>query len=86
MVTQPDTEGKPSSPEGCWLRYQLDLRNITYAAVAKKARRTAAFVSMVISGKRGSKIVEAVLADMLGYESFTQLLADARLKALKEAV
>jgi hypothetical protein len=41
---------------------------------------------MVIGGKRGSVRVEAALAEALGYESFTQLLADARLNAVKEAV
>jgi len=77
IMTRAKTPDKPISPEGCWIRCQLGLRNIKYEDVAKKARRTAAFVSMVIGGKRRSERVEAALAEMLGYPSWKPLWADA---------
>jgi lambda repressor-like predicted transcriptional regulator len=64
-------------PEGCWIKYQLDLRNIKLEAIAKKAGRTVATVSRVICRTRNSEKVEAVLAEMLGYESFKHLWAAA---------
>jgi hypothetical protein len=67
----------PVPPERCWLKYQLNLCNIKYAAIAKVALRTEAFVSLVVCGKRRSKIVEAVLADILGYPSWEKLWAAA---------
>ena len=57
---------QPMPPESCWIKYQLDLRDIKYDEIAEKARRTTAFVSMVICRKRKSEIVEAILAEMLG--------------------
>jgi len=68
---------QPRTPESCWIKYQLDLRNIKYDVVAEKARCSIQFVSMVICGKRKSKNVEAVLAEMLGYQSYKHLWADA---------
>ena len=75
-----------NSPESSWIRYQLDLRNITYDVIAEKAKRTAAFVSLVISRKRKSESVEAALAETLGYPSFKHLWADAFINAGRKAV
>jgi hypothetical protein len=68
---------QPVSPESCWIKYQLDLHNIKYDAVAKKAHCTTQFVSLVILGKRKSENVGAVIAEMLGYQSYKHLWADA---------
>jgi hypothetical protein len=65
-------------PEGCWIRYQLDLRNIKFEAVAKKANCSIPTVSEVICGVKNSKRVGKALADMLGYASFGDLMAAAR--------
>jgi transcriptional regulator with XRE-family HTH domain len=73
-------------PEGCWLKYKLNLRNIKLEDVAKKAHRTVATVSRVISGKRRSESVEAVLAAMLGYPSWKHLWDDALINAERRAV
>jgi hypothetical protein len=42
-------------PEGCWIKYQLDLRNIKLDAVARRANRSLSLVSSVIRGIRNSK-------------------------------
>jgi len=77
---------KPMPPEGCWIKYQLDLRNIKLETIAKKAGRTVATVSRVISRTRHSEAVEAVLAEMLGYSSFKHLWADAFISTERKAV
>jgi len=77
---------KPMPPEGCWIKYQLDLRNIKLETIAKKAGRTVATVSRVISKTRHSEAVESVLAEMLGYPSYKHLWADAFISAERKAV
>ena len=76
----------PMPPEGCWIKYQLDLRNIKMDAIAKKAGRTVATVSRVISKTRHSEKVEAVLAEMLGYPAYKDLWIDAFINAERRAV
>jgi hypothetical protein len=76
----------PIPPENCWVKYQLNLRNIKYGEIAKKAHRTEAFVCMVVCGKRRSESVEAVLADALGYPSWKHLWAAAFVRAERKAV
>jgi hypothetical protein len=66
-------------PEGSWLKYQLDLRNIKLEAVAKKANRSASMVSQVICGVKKSKKVESALALILGYATYQDLMEAARL-------
>jgi len=76
----------PMPPEGCWIKYQLDLRNIKLEAIAKKAGRTVATVSRVICGTRHSEKAEAALAEMLGYSSWKALWAAAFVHADRRAV
>ena len=73
-------------PESCWINYRLDLKGIRHEDVASKARCSASLVSKVISGVRSSKNVQAVLAEMLGYESWKHLWADAFISADRRAV
>jgi len=77
---------KPMPPERCYLKYQLNLRNIKYEAIAKKANRSAAFISMVVCGVRRSKKVEAVLANVLGFPSWEHLWADSKINAERKDV
>ena len=72
-------------PERCWLKYQLNLNNIKYEEIAKKARRSAAFVSMVVCGVRRSEKVEAVLAEILNYKSWKHLWAAAFISTKRRA-
>jgi hypothetical protein len=64
-------------PEGAWLKYQLDLRNLKMDTIAKRANRSKSLVSSVIIGKRNSKAVGKALAHALGYESYEALRAAA---------
>jgi transcriptional regulator with XRE-family HTH domain len=68
-------------PEGCWIRYQLNLRNIKMEDIAKKAGCSIPTVSEVINGVKNSKRVAKTLADMLGYTGFEALLAAASAQA-----
>lgn len=77
---------KPMPPEGCWIKYQLDLRNIKLEAIAKKAGRTVATVSRAICRTRHSEKVEAVIAEMLGYSSWKDLWAAAFINVERKAV
>jgi len=74
------------TPNECWIRSQLVLRNITLKTIAKKAGCSDALVSRVLSGTRHSEAVEAVLAEMLGYPSYKHLWADAFINAKRRAV
>jgi transcriptional regulator with XRE-family HTH domain len=61
--------------KGCWLDYQLRLRNFTLETVAKKANVTSGMVSHFLKGRKNSEKVKKALADVLGYESFEKLIA-----------
>jgi hypothetical protein len=63
--------------EGCWIKYQLNLRNIKLEAVAKKANCSVPTISEVICGVKNSKRVGKALAEILGYDSFGDLIAAA---------
>ena len=70
----------PMSPEGCWVKFQLDLRNIKLEAVAKRAGVTVGQVSRVICGTRKTINVKNVLATMLGFSTYEDLMETARLQ------
>ncbi|GHV92869.1 hypothetical protein AGMMS50268_33720 [Spirochaetia bacterium] len=59
----------PMPPEGSWIKYQLDLRNIKLKAVAKKANRTVSMVSQVITGVKNSHCLtlNLTIADRIPY-------------------
>jgi hypothetical protein len=64
-------------PEGCWIKYQMDLRNIKLAAVAQKANRSISMVSEFICGVKNSEAVGLALARMLGYATRKDLMEAA---------
>jgi hypothetical protein len=66
-------------PEGSWIKYQLDLRNIKLEAVAQQANRSTSMVSQVICGVKKSERVGKALAVMLGYASYEALMEAAAL-------
>ena len=67
----------PATPEGCFIKYRLELLNIKYEDVAKKAHRSVPLVSQVISGERRSNNVQAALASMLGFDTYKELMDTA---------
>jgi transcriptional regulator with XRE-family HTH domain len=70
----------PQTPEGCWIKYQMDLKKITMEAVAQKAGCSLMTVSRVVAGKQNAekaKKAKEVLAEMLGYKTFLHLWREA---------
>ena len=65
----------------CWIRWMLDLRNITYKEVAKESGLTSSTVSEFANGRNSSDRVANALAKVLDYPSFEALLADGREKS-----
>ena len=61
--------------KGCWLQYQLKLKNITQDTVAAKACTTHQMVTHFIKGRKNSERVKKALAEVLGYESFDSLMS-----------
>jgi ribosomal protein L31E len=72
-------------PEGSWIKYQLDLRNIKLEAIAKKASRSISMVSQVLTGVKNSEAVGLALAQTLGYASYKELM-DAAYRQTKGGV
>jgi transcriptional regulator with XRE-family HTH domain len=64
--------------KGCWIKYQLNLRNITQEDVAQKAGVSSKMVSHFITGRKNSEKVRRALAETLGYPSFEALIAASR--------
>jgi hypothetical protein len=67
-------KARSTSPEGCWLKFQLGLRNVKSKAVARKANRFESMVSLVIAGVKNSEAVGLALAQILGYASYKERL------------
>jgi transcriptional regulator with XRE-family HTH domain len=67
---------------GCWIKYQLNLRNLNFEAVAQKANVDASMISHFLRGRKKSDKVKKALAEILGYKSFDALIAASK----KEAV
>jgi transcriptional regulator with XRE-family HTH domain len=68
--------------KGCWVKYQLNLRNITLETVAKRANVTGVMVTHFLKGRKNSERVKKALAEVLGYESFEKLIAASRGKEI----
>jgi len=63
---------------GCWLHYQMKLRNLTLETVARKAEVSISMVSQFLKSRKDSERVKGAIADVLGYESFDKLIAASR--------
>ena len=64
--------------KGCWIKYQLNLRNITYKTVAGKAGVSEEMITQFIKGRKNSEKVRRALAETLGYPTFEALIAASR--------
>jgi transcriptional regulator with XRE-family HTH domain len=67
-----------SPRKGCWIKYQLNLRNIKYKTVAEKAGVSEEMITQVIKGRKNSEKVKRALTEVLGYSSFEALIAASR--------
>lgn len=63
--------------QGCWVRFQLDLRGIKQQDAAERAGVAKATVSDFLIGRNNSEKVRGLLCSILGYPSFADLLAAA---------
>lgn len=65
---------------GCWVYYQLKLRNLTLEPIAQKANVTSGMVTHFLKGRKNSEKVKKALTEVLGYESFEKLIATSHSK------
>jgi len=63
---------------GCWLHYQMKLRNLTLGTVAQKANVSSGMITHFLKGRKNSEKVKTAFAEVLGYESFEMLIAASR--------
>ena len=63
---------------GCWIKFQLNLRNLTYEPVAKRANVSEEMITQFLKCRKNSEKVKRALAEVLGYESFEKLIAASR--------
>jgi hypothetical protein len=63
--------------QGCWVGYQLNLRNITYKAVAYEGTVCYQTIAEFMYGGNSSPKCKAALCKLLGYETFEALLEAA---------
>ena len=63
---------------GCWIKFQLDLRNLAYRHVAEKAGVSESMVHNFVKGRKRSARVCMALVETLGFESFGALVAASR--------
>jgi len=63
---------------GCWVKYQIYLRNFTLNSVAQKANVSTGMITHFLKGRKNSEKVKKALTEILGYETFEQLVAASR--------
>jgi len=63
---------------GCWLYYQLKLRNLTLDTVAQKANVSIGMITHFLKCRKNSEKVKKAFAEILGCESFEKLIAASR--------
>jgi hypothetical protein len=72
---RPAAEKTPLTHEqGCWIKYRLNLRNVTYRTVAYKAGVCEQTVAHFLNGGNTNEGCRAALCKLLGYDSFEALL------------
>ena len=67
----------PMPPEGSWIKFQMDLRNIKMMDVARKANRSLSMVSEFVTGVKNSVAVGKALAQMLGFDNYNDMMEAA---------
>ena len=64
-----------SARTGCWIRYQLNLRNITLKTTAKNAGVGTSMVTEFLKGRKDSDRVKNAICGILNYPNFDTLVA-----------
>jgi len=63
---------------GCWIKYQLNIRNFTSRTVAEKASVCEGMVTHFLKCRKNSERVKTAIAEVLGYPSFDAVIAASR--------
>ena len=63
---------------GCWIRYQLDLRDLTYDTVAEKAGVHVSMITHFLRCRKNSEKVKTAIAEVLGFPNFDAVIAASR--------
>jgi len=77
---------RPSPQEGQYIRYRTNLAGMKLVAIAKRLSIDRSTVSNVIRGKRRSFLVESEIANILGKESWNDVVLEARSEIQKKPV
>ena len=67
-----------SKQEGDWIYYKLRSHDISFLKVAADSNVSLPLVSLVLRGERSSAPVYETFCKLLGYESISMLLEEAR--------
>lgn len=70
-----ELSGRLSHSQGCWIKYRLNLSNITYKMIAREAGIAYSNVSDFVAGRNKSETLKTVICKFLGFRNFAQLLA-----------
>lgn len=66
-----------SYEESCWVKYQLNLRNIAYRTVAHETGLNPSSIASFLNGCNNSPKIRAALCKLLGYAAWDDLRAAA---------
>jgi hypothetical protein len=81
LRTAPNIPRRPAAirltyEQGCWIKYQLNLRNIAYRTVAHEARLHEKTIADFVNGRNHSENCAAALCKVLGAASLAALFAN----------
>ena len=63
---------------GKYISFKLKLAGITHNDIARKSNLSTSIITHVLNARKGSVRAEAAIAKALGYESFSDLVEEAR--------
>lgn len=68
----------PTPAESAWIKYQLELADVTSRAIAAITFTGVGDVSNVIAGRRHSRKIEQEIAKVCGYPSWNDMIRSLR--------
>ena len=69
---------------GKYISYKLKLIGVTHSDIAKQSNLSTSIISHVLNARKSSERAESAIAKALGYESFSDLLEEARREVEKQ--
>lgn len=70
---------------GKYISYKLKLIGVTHSDIAKQSNLSTSIISHVLNARKSSERAESAIAKALGYESFSDLLEEAKREVEKQA-